>query len=56
MKKSANQTINGKAFEYALLKSFDESLKTITSVSILENNIYIVQHCNVFRVYRRKNR
>jgi len=40
MKKSANQTINGKAFEYALLKSFDESLKTITSVSILENNIY----------------
>ena len=33
----ANQTINGKAFEYALLFEFHERLKTITSVSITEN-------------------
>ncbi len=33
----ANQTINGKAFEYALLFEFYERLKTITSVSITEN-------------------
>lgn len=33
----ASQTINGKAFEYALLFEFYERLKTITSVSITEN-------------------
>jgi hypothetical protein len=33
----ANQTINGKAFEYALLLEFYEYLKTITVVSITEN-------------------
>lgn len=33
----ASQTINGKAFEYALLYEFYERLKTITSVSITEN-------------------
>ncbi len=33
----AKQTINGKAFEYALLFEFYERLKTITSVSITEN-------------------
>jgi hypothetical protein len=33
----ASQTINGKAFEYALLFEFYERLKTITSVSISEN-------------------
>lgn len=33
----ASQTLNGKAFEYALLFEFYERLKTITSVSITEN-------------------
>ena len=33
----ASQTINGKAFEYALLFEFYERLKTITSVSITKN-------------------
>jgi hypothetical protein len=33
----ASQTINGKAFEYALLFEFYERLKIITSVSITEN-------------------
>jgi hypothetical protein len=36
----ANQTINGKAFEYALLLEFYERLKIITSVSIAENEPY----------------
>lgn len=36
----ASQTINGKAFEYALLFEFYERLKTITSVSISENEPY----------------
>jgi hypothetical protein len=37
---AANQTINGKAFEYALLFEFYERLKNITSVSITENEPY----------------
>jgi hypothetical protein len=36
----ANQTVNGKAFEYALLLEFYERLKSITSVSITENEPY----------------
>ncbi|WNH09263.1 HaeIII family restriction endonuclease [Thalassobellus suaedae] len=36
----ASQTINGKAFEYALLFEFHERLKTITSVSITKNEPY----------------
>ncbi|WP_242203251.1 HaeIII family restriction endonuclease [Aestuariivivens insulae] len=36
----ASQTINGKAFEYALLLEFYERLKNITSVSISENEPY----------------
>lgn len=36
----ASQTINGKAFEYALLFEFYERLKTITSVSITKNEPY----------------
>ncbi len=36
----ANQTVNGKAFEYALLLEFFERLKNITSVSITENEPY----------------
>jgi hypothetical protein len=36
----ASQTINGKAFEYALLLEFYERLKTITTVSITENDPY----------------
>ncbi|MFK7749320.1 MAG: HaeIII family restriction endonuclease [Kordia sp.] len=34
----ANQTINGKAFEYALLLEFYDRLKPLTNVSILENS------------------
>lgn len=37
MAKVASQTINGKAFEYALLNEFSERLKAITTVSIVEN-------------------
>src|SRR5690554_8013962 len=33
----ATQTVNGKAFEYALLLEFYERLNKITSVSITEN-------------------
>jgi len=36
----ASQTINGKAFEYALLLEFYERLKVLTSVSITENEPY----------------
>jgi len=36
----ANQTINGKAFEYALLLEFYERLKVLTSVSITKNESY----------------
>jgi HaeIII restriction endonuclease len=34
---SGNQTINGKAFEYALLKKFYDRLNSITEVTIVEN-------------------
>jgi hypothetical protein len=40
MSKVASQTINGKAFEYALLKEFFERLKTITVVVVVENEPY----------------
>ncbi|WP_026711721.1 HaeIII family restriction endonuclease [Flavobacterium filum] len=40
MAKNATQTINGKAFEYALPSEFLERLKVITSVSVLENEPY----------------
>jgi len=36
----AKQTINGKAFEYALLLEFFERLKIVTQVSITENEPY----------------
>ncbi|MFZ7114741.1 MAG: HaeIII family restriction endonuclease [Bacteroidota bacterium] len=36
------QTINGKAFEYSLLKEFYERLKARTSVLILENGPYLI--------------
>ena len=36
----ARQTVNGKAFEYALLFEFYERLKTITNVSITKNESY----------------
>lgn len=36
----SNQTINGKAFEYALLFEFHERLKTITKVSVTKNEPY----------------
>jgi HaeIII restriction endonuclease len=37
MAKISTQTINGKAFEYALLNEFLERLKTITLVSVVDN-------------------
>jgi hypothetical protein len=40
MAKVASQTINGKAFEYALLFEFYERLKAKTQISILENEPY----------------
>jgi hypothetical protein len=40
MVKIATQTINGKAFEYALLNEFLERLKPFTSVSVIENEPY----------------
>ena len=40
MPKIASQTLNGKAFEYALLNQFLERLKVLTSVSIVENEPY----------------
>jgi hypothetical protein len=40
MAKVASQTINGKAFEYGLLKEFYERLKAVTAISIVENEPY----------------
>ena len=40
MAKIATQTINGKAFEYALLNAFLERLGVLTSVSVVENSPY----------------
>ncbi|RLJ34210.1 HaeIII restriction endonuclease [Chryseobacterium sp. 7] len=40
MSKIATQTINGKAFEYALLIEFLERLRVLTSVSFVENEPY----------------
>lgn len=37
MVKISTQTINGKAFEYALLNEFLERLKVVTSVTVIEN-------------------
>lgn len=40
MAKVATQTINGKAFEYALLNEFLERLKAITTVEVVNNEPY----------------
>jgi hypothetical protein len=40
MAKVTSQTINGKAFEYALLKEFFERLKAVTTVSVVQNEPY----------------
>lgn len=40
MAKGANQTINGKAFEFALLNEFLQRLKIITTVEVIENGPY----------------
>lgn len=40
MAKIATQTKNGKAFEFALLNAFFERLEILTSVSVIENDIY----------------
>ena len=36
----ATQTKNGKAFEYAILKEFEEKLQKITKVNVIENNAF----------------
>ncbi len=46
MAKKASQTINGKAFEYALLKEFLERLKAVTNVSVVENDPYKIAFKN----------
>lgn len=40
MAKISTQTINGKAFEYALLNEFLERLKVVTTVSVIDNEPY----------------
>lgn len=40
MAKISTQTINGKAFEYALLNEFLERLNVVTSVSVIDNEPY----------------
>ena len=40
MAKVSTQTINGKAFEYALLNEFLERLKMLTTVSVIDNEPY----------------
>lgn len=40
MKKIAKQTINGKAFEYALLNAFKERLTELTNVAVINNAPY----------------
>lgn len=40
MIKVSKQTVNGKAFEYSLLKEFLERLRVITKVSVVENEPY----------------
>ena len=40
MAKIASQTINGKAFEFALLNEFLERLKIITTVTVIQNEPY----------------
>ncbi len=46
MAKVANQTVNGKAFEYALLNEFLERLQTVTVVSVVESLPYkTAQRC-----------
>ncbi len=40
MVRNASQTINGKAFEYALLNQFHERLEAITIVDVVENSPY----------------
>lgn len=45
-KKKADQTTSGKAFEYAILKEFYDRLRSITHVSIIENEpYYTAQKC-----------
>ena len=42
----ANQVINGKAFEYALLRAFYDRLREITNVTIIDNGPYrTAQRC-----------
>jgi len=40
MAKEATQTKNGKAFEYALLNAFLERLEILTTVFVIENEVY----------------
>jgi hypothetical protein len=42
MSKSASQMNSGKAFEYAILSEFQEKLKKITNVRVIENSAFAV--------------
>lgn len=42
MAKMQTQTINGKAFEYALLNEFFQRLTSVTAISVIENESYKV--------------
>ena len=50
MAKISTQTINGKAFEFSLLNEFFERLKTITNVTVVDNEPYKTakKHFNSF--------
>ena len=47
----AKQTMNGKAFEYALLKKFYDRLKIVTQVSIVKNAPYDKVKENFDKIY-----
>lgn len=40
MKKESTQTKNGKAFEYAILKEFQEKLQRVTTIEVITNEAY----------------
>ena len=48
MKKESTQTKNGKAFEYAILKEFQEKLKRTTTVEVVENEALITAQKHFF--------
>lgn len=51
----ANQTTNGKAFEYALLNEFSERLKQVTQVTVIKNDIFN-NALNCFETFSQKEK